>query len=601
MLLQKEGHYGVSIGLDSKTEGTYGVAMGQGSHSVTAGDVAVGPQSYASGKIPVGGTGLDVSGAASAYGWAAHAEGTHATAIGYLATAGAVRDWDNTANKPSYTSIDNTVGTTTVGSYSSAEKMYTSALGYQAKAIDSYATALGTNTQANGYGSLVAGYGAVANDNHSIALGATSKASASGIAIGKDSKVNGVKSIGIGTNAEINGMQAVGLGENVKAGNYGVAVGLGAEAQSTYGVAIGLYAKANEGVAGIAIGEAAEGSGIYSVANGFQAKANGGYGIATGMYSKASGIGSVATSVYASAEGHYSLANGYSASTKDGAFGAVATGFTATVDEKWGTALGAYSRVAKAGSVALGSGTYAEAPVATESINIAGKTYHFAGTNPYGAVSVGKSASQDTGHVDDKGNPYDPYIGIDVKRTITNVAAGRISQDSTDAINGSQLHATIQAVEDLASNNNTAINNRIDVLKNDLDNLEDDSKAGDAMNAALSALKPLIYDPREPHQIMAGIGSYKDKRAVALGYARYFNESTLAHIGFAHASGNGVMLNGGVSFKFGTGHYPKVLAQYENGPISSIYVLQDENQALRQKVAEQDERIARLESLILNK
>lgn len=51
--------------------------------------------------------------------------------------------------------------------------------------------------------------------------------------------------------------------------------------------------------------------------------------------------------------------------------------------------------------------------------------------------------------------------------------------------------------------------------------------------AALSALKPLTYDPREPHQFMAGLGSYKNKRAVALGYARYYNESKLAYIGMA--------------------------------------------------------------------
>lgn len=588
------GHYSLALGLDAKVDNTYGMAMGQGSHSIGAGDVAVGTQAHAIGKVPVGGVGLDTPGAASAFGWAAHAEGTHATAIGYLSTAGAIRGWDNTINKPSYTPIDNTVGTTAIGSYSSAEKMYTSSLGYQAKATDAYATALGTNTQANGYGSMAAGYGSVAKDNYSVSLGYNNTAVGSSIAIGTENRTTGVKSIGIGTNAQIDGMQSVGVGENTKAGNYGVAIGLGAEAKTTYGVAIGLYSKANNGVAGIAIGEGAEGSGIYSVANGFQAKATGGYGIATGLYSVASGIGSIATSTYASAKGHYSLANGYLSNTNKDAFGSIAHGLASTVDEKWGTALGAYSRVVKVGSVALGSGTYADAPVGTESITIAGKTYRFAGTNPYGAVSIGKSSEQNTGHDGTDGQNADPYINLDIKRTITNVAAGRINKDSTDAINGSQLHAVIQSIEDLSANNTPAINNRINEV-------EDESKAGDAMNAALSALKPLTYDPREPHQIMAGIGSYKDKRAVALGYARYFNESTLAHIGIAHASGNGVMLNGGVSFKFGFGQYPKGLLQYEKGPISSIYVLQEENIALHQKVDEQEKRIIRLENLLLNK
>lgn len=121
------------------------------------------------------------------------------------------------------------------------------------------------------------------------------------------------------------------------------------------------------------------------------------------------------------------------------------------------------------------------------------------------------------------------------------------------------------------------------------------------MNAALSALKPLSYDPREPHQFMAGVGVYKNKRAEALGYGHYFNESTLAHIGLAHSNGSSVMINGGVSVKFGTGTDSNVLPQYEKEPISSINVLQKENQVLRKKVDEQEQRIARLEALMLNR
>lgn len=167
------------------------------------------------------------------------------------------------------------------------------------------------------------------------------------------------------------------------------------------------------------------------------------------------------------------------------------------------------------------------------------------------------------------------------------MAAGEISATSTDAINGSQLYAAIQEIENVS-------------VEHKIDSLESDSQSRDTMNAALSALKPLSYDPREPHQFMAGVGSYKDKHAVALGYARYFNESTLTHIGFAHSKGNSGMINGGVSFKFGKGNDPKVLPQYEKGPISSIYVLQDENQTLRKRVDEQEQRIARLEELIFH-
>lgn len=173
-------------------------------------------------------------------------------------------------------------------------------------------------------------------------------------------------------------------------------------------------------------------------------------------------------------------------------------------------------------------------------------------------------------------------------RQLQGVAAGEISATSTGAVNGSQLYAAIQEIE------NVSVNHKID-------SLEADSQSRDTMNAALSALKPLSYNPKEPYQFMAGVGAYKNKRAVALGYARYFNESTLAHIGFAHSKGNSVMVNGGVSIKFGRGNDANVLLQYEKGPISSIYVLQEENQVLRQRVNEQEQRIARLEALILDK
>ena len=252
--------------------------------------------------------------------------------------------------------------------------------------------------------------------------------------------------------------------------------------------------------------------------------------------------------------------------------GATVVGDYATVEFEHGTALGYGAKAYGKSSVALGAFSKAVTLHPVE-----GK---YAGVdNARGIVSIGAVDdgsgyyySNDNGFV--KPKKYNTFT-----RQLQGVAAGELSEISTDAVNGSQLHATNQTII----------------------RVEEESKARDTMNAALSALKPLTYDPREPHQFMAGLGLYKNKRAVALGYARYYNESKFAHIGMAHANGNGMIVNAGISFKFGLGNQSTVLPQYAKGPIASIYVLQEENQVLRKKIDEQEQRIVRLEALILDK
>lgn len=252
--------------------------------------------------------------------------------------------------------------------------------------------------------------------------------------------------------------------------------------------------------------------------------------------------------------------------------GATVIGDYATAQYEHGTAIGYGAKAYGKSSVALGAFSKAVTlhPVDGKYAGIDNVN----GIVSIGAVDEGIEAyySKDNGFV--KPEKYNKFT-----RQLQGVAAGELSETSTDAVNGSQLHATNQTII----------------------RVEEESKARDTMNAALSALKPLTYDPREPHQFMAGLGSYKNKRAVALGYARYYNESKLAHIGMAYANGNGMIVNAGLSFKFGLGNQSKVLPQYAKGPIASIYVLQEENQVLRKKVDEQEQRIARLETLISNK
>ena len=123
---------------------------------------------------------------------------------------------------------------------------------------------------------------------------------------------------------------------------------------------------------------------------------------------------------------------------------------------------------------------------------------------------------------------------------------------------------------------------QIGVIGNDLQELRKESRNGDALGAALAALKPIQYDPLEPTQFMAGIGHYKNANAVALGIAHYTKESTMFHAGVSMVRG-ATMINGGATFKFGNSPEKKAVPErYRNGPISSVLVLHDEMVAMKE-------------------
>ena len=123
---------------------------------------------------------------------------------------------------------------------------------------------------------------------------------------------------------------------------------------------------------------------------------------------------------------------------------------------------------------------------------------------------------------------------------------------------------------------------QIGVIGNDLQELRKESREGDALGAALAALKPIQYDPLEPTQFMAGIGHYKNANALALGIAHYTKESTMLHAGVSMVRG-ATMINGGATFKFGNSPEKKAVPErYRNGPISSVLVLHDEMVAMKE-------------------
>ena len=104
-----------------------------------------------------------------------------------------------------------------------------------------------------------------------------------------------------------------------------------------------------------------------------------------------------------------------------------------------------------------------------------------------------------------------------------------------------------------------------------------------AQGAALSALKPIQYDPLEPTQIMAGYGNYRGNSAIAMGVAHYKNESTMMHAGVSWAGGSRhMMANAGVTWKVGNRDSEAAVAdRYRKGPISSAYAMQQEMAAMK--------------------
>ena len=146
--------------------------------------------------------------------------------------------------------------------------------------------------------------------------------------------------------------------------------------------------------------------------------------------------------------------------------------------------------------------------------------------------------------------------------------------DDTDAVNVGQLKAS-----------NAKIGDAIGQVAGEV------QRVG-AHAAAMAALKPIQYDPLEPTQVMAGVGNYRGETAAALGLAHYTNEDTMFNVGVSLGA-NRNMVNAGVTHKFGSSPEKKNIPdRYKAGPISSVYVMQDEVSSLKKENSEQKTVIA---------
>ena len=198
--------------------------------------------------------------------------------------------------------------------------------------------------------------------------------------------------------------------------------------------------------------------------------------------------------------------------------------------------------------------------------------------------------------------------------TLDNVAQGSITESSNQAITGAQLYPIKTQVE----TNTAAIGvlgevvnaqgQAIQGLSSEIQNVRNESAEGDAMAASLAALNPLPYAEGERGQIMAGLGTYRGKQALAVGYAYAPDSDQQYTVGLSYGQGGKAMANLGATFRIGSGETTK--------PGTSVAAVQNKVQALeaqnkaqqakfdaelaakQNQIDAQNDRIAKLEALV---
>ena len=302
--------------------------------------------------------------------------------------------------------------------------------GAEAYGKNNVIAATGTSAFAVGYNNTVAGDNAFVYGNANKATGTNS------IAGGEYSKATGRNSVAIGSSAQALKNDTFAIGSQARAnGEDALAFGNGAYAENTATVAIGKTVKA-EADSTVAIGVRTNASGNSTVAIG-----------------RDNSVAAANTTVIGSNNGSIaadqSVVVGYNntvvgtnpeqlvfgSNSKTEGQGAIAVGTHAEATAMDALAIGNNTLADNANSVAIGTNSVTDSVVNTTSASIGGKTYTFAGTNALSTLSVGSDARSSANGA------------ANYKRTITNVAAGRISDTSTDAVNGSQLNAAIKGID----------------------------------------------------------------------------------------------------------------------------------------------------------
>ncbi|ROO27359.1 YadA-like family protein, partial [Salinisphaera orenii] len=459
------GGQAISIGYGNTATGDGAVSIGDPSTAIGDGALALGKDNYAegTGAVTVGNNNTSEGDGALAIGDTNIANGNGSITMGVnnLATGNGAVAMGN----------DNVVtgdGAFAVGNDATSGAIDSLALGTEASATSQHAMALGNSSDASGFGAFAVGNTSVASGGGAMAVGQISTATGlRSSAIGLEAIASAEDALAVGTEAEASGLRSTTLGNNsVAAGQGSSALGSNADAQAFGSMAVGARSTAvheqsialggasrtvrgaqdNYAAYGLdapqtSKGELAIGQVAVFDEDGNQLTEPGERQI-TGVAAGSADTDAVNVSQLKGIETHYYSVNdgGTQAGNydNDGATGdnALAAGANASASADNGVALGNGATARTADSVALGGGAITNDAVATDSATIGGTSYAFAGTSPVGTVSIGSAGNE---------------------RTITNVAAGRVADDSTDAVNGSQLFATNEAVDsatDIANNAN---------------------------------------------------------------------------------------------------------------------------------------------------
>ena len=455
------------------------------------------------------------------------------------------------------------------------------AFGHYAQVFGDTNEANGNQTVAYGYNNIVGEFQAAARPTDSHRVDPTTAANRSA-AVGVQNKIAGgaenATAVGVGNTVSIAdhsfrdrtsdnepdsatrqagsyGANSVAVGNsNTVSGDAAIAIGSKSQATLSNATAIGNTATANR-VGTIAIGTRAQAGDFVAnpnvatdaqLAGKLSARQDGAdRAVAVGYESRAVGYKSNAIGSGAWALDNHSTAIGSSAQATVNhaqAFGAGAQatgvrsnvfGSDAVASEKNTLALGDSARATHENSVAIGAGSITSPAQGFGSYTLpsnSAQVVTFAGANPTGSVSVGAAGQE---------------------RQIHNVAAGRLSATSTDAVNGSQLYSVANELQRQIDNTVPGqINNNITNLTNRVGDVEQRVNKVGAGSAALAALHPLDFNPDDKWTVAAGYGHYHNANSAALGAFYRPNEDTMFSIGSTVGNGN-PQLNAGVSIRLG--------------------------------------------------
>ena len=453
------------------------------------------------------------------------------TAQGFIFASGnATASPDTTHNSVAYGTVANGTATsiavgqgnsiTSANGSSSAYGNQNTVNGNQANAFGDGNTVTGAYAQAFGDANIAKGTNAIAYGYNNTVDGTTKNYRDRTFDNEPDSAtlLNGSwnsNSVAIGSKNTALGSSALAVGNAAQAKmSESVAIGHEAQADKTWGIAIGTRATASD-VRSLALGHQAKSAGYKANAIGADATAN-------GNHANAIGSSATATGDHAQAFGAGAQATG----VRTNVFGSDAA---ATAD--YSIAIGNKANASTANSIALGADSTTRSATSVTNATIARHTFGgFAGTSPVGSVSVGKAGQE---------------------RQIHNVAAGKISADSTDAVNGSQLYSVANDLQTQINNSTPGqINNNITNLNNRVGNVEKRVNKVGAGSAALAALHPLDFNPDDKWTIAAGYGHYHNANSAALGAFYRPNEDTMFSVGGTVGTGES-QLNAGVSIRLG--------------------------------------------------